>query len=61
MLKSGKIIENKRIKQICKGDKTALKTLYTLYKVKVYNTAIGYLQHAEEAEEITQDVFVTIF
>ena len=27
----------------------------------VYNTAIGYLQNVEEAEEITQDVFLTIY
>lgn len=27
----------------------------------MYNTALGYLQNIEEAEEITQDVFVTIF
>jgi len=27
----------------------------------VYNTAIGYLQNIEDAEEITQDVFLTIF
>ena len=27
----------------------------------MYNTAIGYLQSIEEAEEITQDVFLTIY
>ncbi len=27
----------------------------------MYNTALGYLQNIEEAEEITQDVFLTIF
>ena len=32
-----------------------------MYKNKVYNTAIGYLQNVEDAEEITQDVFLTIF
>lgn len=35
--------------------------MYDLYKDKVYNTALSYLKNAEEAEEITQDVFVTIF
>ena len=35
--------------------------MYILYKNKVYNTAIGYLQNVEDAEEITQDVFLTIF
>lgn len=32
-----------------------------MYKEKVYNTALGYLQNVEDAEEITQDVFLTIF
>ena len=32
-----------------------------MFKDKVYNTAIGYVQNEPEAEEITQDVFVTIF
>lgn len=32
-----------------------------MFKNKVYNTAIGYVQHEGEAEEITQDVFVTIY
>lgn len=27
----------------------------------MYNTALGYLQNVEEAEEITQDVFISIF
>ena len=27
----------------------------------MYNTALGYLQNIEDAEEITQDVFLTIF
>ena len=27
----------------------------------MYNTALGYLQNIEEAEEITQDVFLSIF
>lgn len=32
-----------------------------LYKDKVYNTVIVYLQNTVEAEEITQDVFLTIY
>lgn len=32
-----------------------------MFKDKVYNTAISYLQNVEEAEEITQDVFLTIY
>ncbi|MFK8037389.1 MAG: RNA polymerase sigma factor [Crocinitomicaceae bacterium] len=35
--------------------------LYQLQSEKVYNTAISYLQNAKDAEEITQDVFITVF
>ncbi len=35
--------------------------IYETYKTKVFNTAIGYLQNQEDAEEITQDVFVEVY
>jgi RNA polymerase sigma-70 factor (family 1) len=34
--------------------------IYHQYKNKVYNLALGYVRNREEAEEITQDVFVSI-
>lgn len=47
--------------KIAQGSEPALEELYTLFKSRVYNTALSYLQNAEEAEEVTQDVFVKIF
>ena len=35
--------------------------IYHQYKVLVYNVALNYLQNIEDAEEITQDVFVQIY
>lgn len=35
--------------------------IYQSYKNKVFNTVIGYLQHTENAEEVTQDVFMEIY
>lgn len=55
------IEEQKLIQQIAKGNQQAFQKIYILYKNKVYNTALGYLQNTEDAEEVTQDVFVTIF
>lgn len=49
------------IRRIAKGDEQAFTTLYLLLQEKVYNTALHYLQQTENAEEITQDVFVEIF
>lgn len=34
--------------------------IYNQYKLLVYNVALHYLQNVEDAEEITQDVFVQI-
>lgn len=34
--------------------------IYETYKNKVFNTVISYLQNTEDAEEITQDVFVEV-
>lgn len=49
------------IDQIADGDESALEELYKHFHVKVYNTVIGYLQDKDDAEEITQDVFIEIF
>ncbi|MFZ4414213.1 MAG: RNA polymerase sigma factor, partial [Bacteroidales bacterium] len=42
-------------------NKVAFEELYSLFKDKVYNTAISYLQNIEDAEEVTQDVFLSIY
>ena len=39
---------------------TDFENLYNQYKVLVYNVALNYLQNIEDAEEITQDVFVQL-
>ncbi len=36
-------------------------SLYAQYHVLVYNVALNYVQNCEDAEEITQDVFVQIY
>lgn len=54
-------IETELIKQISQGDKIAFKELYALYSNKVYASALHYLQNIPDAEEVTQDVFLSIF
>ncbi|WP_109830890.1 RNA polymerase sigma factor [Reichenbachiella versicolor] len=49
------------IEAIARQENSALAILYERYSKKVYNTAISYLQNAEDAEEVTQDVFTTIY
>lgn len=39
---------------------TDFENTYNQYKILVYNVALNYLQNIEDAEEITQDVFVQL-
>ena len=43
------------------GDEKAFRALYEQTKTRVFNTALSYVRSQEEAEEITQDVFVDVF
>jgi RNA polymerase sigma-70 factor (ECF subfamily) len=38
----------------------SFRQIYEQYKNKVFNTVLSYLQNTEDAEEVTQDVFVEI-
>lgn len=53
--------ETDLIEKIKRGDQRALESLFFIYKDKVFNTALSYLQNNEDAEEILQDVFVEVF
>lgn len=49
------------IARLVDGDKDAFVSLFESYKDKVYNTSLGILRNARDAEDITQEVFVEIF
>lgn len=51
----------KLLKNIAEGDKIAFHKLYQSFSEKVYNTAISFAQNGQDAEEITQDVFIKIY
>lgn len=53
--------EQDLIRLVAKEDRTAFAELYVLLNEKVYNTALSYLQNTQDAEEVTQDVFVKIY
>jgi RNA polymerase sigma factor (sigma-70 family) len=55
VLEQEKLMEN-----IKAGDSGAFEELFVLYKDRVFNTALGYVHNKEDAEEITQDVFVEV-
>lgn len=43
------------------GNETAFKYLVDTYKDRVFNTAIGIVQNAEDAEDVAQEVFIQVF
>jgi RNA polymerase sigma factor (sigma-70 family) len=43
------------------GNEAAFKRLFEQFSDRVFNTSLGLLQHRENAEDITQEVFVEIF
>ncbi len=43
------------------GDEAAFKFLVDNYKDRVFNTAIGIVQNAEDAEDVAQEVFIQVF
>ena len=47
--------------QLRQGDEAAFKKLVDDYQVMVYNTALGIVQHADDADDITQEVFIQVF
>ena len=53
--------ESEIIKAIANGDKKVFPILYERFSDKVYNTALSYTKNIEDAEEITQDVFIKIY
>ena len=48
------------VEQLKKGDESAFKTIVENCQLLVYNTALGIVQNAEDAEDLTQDVFVQV-
>jgi RNA polymerase sigma-70 factor, ECF subfamily len=56
------LLENEKlISDLKQRSPKALEELYNLFKNKVYNTVISYIQNLSDAEEITQDIFIEIF
>jgi RNA polymerase sigma factor (sigma-70 family) len=43
------------------GDEKSFRELVGRFRDRVYNTALGLLQHPENAEDVTQEVFVEVF
>ena len=49
------------VERLKQGDETAFKQIVESWQDMVYNTALGILQNAEDAEDVAQEVFVQVF
>ena len=49
------------IEQLKKGDESAFKFIVDTWKDMVYNTALSIVQQPEDAEDVTQEVFVQVY
>ena len=49
------------VDQLKKGDESAFRTIVETWQGMVYNTALGIVQNAEDAEDIAQEVFVQVY
>lgn len=53
--------EQELILNLRQGEEPAFKELVMQFQDKVFNTALGFLQHPAEAEDIAQEVFIQVF
>jgi RNA polymerase sigma-70 factor (ECF subfamily) len=49
------------IVQLQQGDESAFRKLVDEWQGMVYNTALGIVQHADDADDITQEVFIQVY
>ena len=55
------MIETELITLLKQKDRTAFKSIVETWQDMVYNAALGILQNAEDAEDVTQEVFISVF
>jgi RNA polymerase sigma factor (sigma-70 family) len=49
------------IQGLRQGDERAFNYLVTTYQDRIFNTAIGIVQNAEDAEDVAQEVFIQVY
>ncbi len=53
--------EQTLVEKLKNGDEEAFRFMVTTWQNMVYNTALGILHHAEDAEDVAQEVFVQVY
>ena len=55
------MIDFEEIEALKKGDERAFHLLLKTFSEKIYNLSFSILQNQEDAEDITQEIFVTVY
>ncbi|MFN8288991.1 MAG: RNA polymerase sigma factor [Chitinophagaceae bacterium] len=55
------MIEQELIQRLKNRDEAAFRYLVDTYRDRVYNTIIGIVQNAQDAEDVTQEVFIQVY
>lgn len=53
--------EQELIQGLREGEESAFRYLVDTYRDRVYNTALGIVQNAEDAEDVAQEVFIQVY
>jgi len=53
--------ETEKITLLKAGDKSAFELLVREFQSKVYHTCLGLIQNSEDAEDLSQEVFIAVF
>jgi RNA polymerase sigma-70 factor (ECF subfamily) len=53
--------ESEKILLLKKGSQSAFQALVKEFEKRVFNTCLGLLQNTEDAEDVTQEVFIAVF
>lgn len=59
--KAGEISDAELVRQFKKGSEAAFQELIGRYETKAFNLAMSFTRNIEDAEEVLQDVFVTVY
>ena len=57
----GVLDERNLVEQLKRGNQAAFKTIVETWQHMVFNTALGIVQNAEDAEDIAQEVFTQVY
>ncbi len=55
------MLEKELLEKLKNADEAAFRFLVEKYQDKVFNTCLGFLRNVEEAEDLTQEVFIEVY